>query len=65
MSLFNSRHYRVVAMAVKMGRIPEAPHLIKAYNLIKLLSYYFKLDNPRFNEETFQKACDEKKEESK
>lgn len=65
MSLFNSRHYRVVAIAVKMGRTPEAPHVIKASNLIRLLSYYFKLDNPRFNEEAFQNLCEEEKEEPK
>ena len=65
MSLFNSKHYRVVATAVRMGRTPEAPHVLKASNLIRLLSYYFKLDNPRFNEEAFQKICEESKEENK
>ena len=59
MRLFRAEHYKVIARAIDTSRIPERPTLIRARQLIELLSYYFDLDNPRFNPDSFRKACGE------
>jgi hypothetical protein len=60
MSTFSRQHYKVIAQAIKDSRVEEQPNLIPARRLINLLSFHFKLDNPRFNADSFHKACGEK-----
>lgn len=59
MSIFNAKHYKAIAQAIDHSRSPAKAQFISAPNLVNLLSYYFKLDNPRFNESTFRTACGE------
>lgn len=64
MSLFSRKHYKAIARAVDDSRLSSSPDTITAHWLIKVLSVMFRLDNPRFNEETFRVACGEKPEHS-
>ena len=58
--MFTCRHYKVIAQAINDSRKSEnEPDSISAYWLIKMLSTIFKLDNSRFNADTFRKACGE------
>jgi hypothetical protein len=60
MSTFNKQHYKVIAQAIRNARSSTEPSIIPASKLINLLSFHFKLDNPRFNADSFHKACGEK-----
>lgn len=57
--MFNKHHYLIIAKAIKFSRAKEQPNLIPAAGIIRLLSFQFSLDNPRFNAEAFRKACGE------
>lgn len=59
MTNFNRTHYRTIAAAIKASRAKEQPSLIPASSLIRLLCFYFHLDNPKFNEDAFRKSCGE------
>lgn len=59
MSQFNRTHYHTIAAAVSSSRKKENPNLIYASTLVRLLTFYFKLDNPRFNADAFRKDCGE------
>ena len=62
MSLFYAKHYKAIAYAVNGSRLPREPESINAYWLVSLLSFMFRLDNPRFDAEAFRVACGEKPE---
>ena len=59
MATFNSAHYRIIAKAIRDSRSKARPDALLADRLIYLLSFHFSIDNPRFNAETFHKACEQ------
>jgi len=56
-STFNKAHYKIIAQAIKDARSEMEVSVIPTKKIINLLSFYFNLDNPRFNEDAFRKAC--------
>ena len=59
MTTFSKQHYRIISEAIRISRATEQPSLIPAVTLIRLLCFHFSLDNSRFNEAVFRKACGE------
>ena len=59
MTTFSKQHYRIISEAIRTSRASEQPSLIPAVTLIRLLCFHFSLDNSRFNEAVFRKACGE------
>ena len=49
--MFTTWHYRVISLAIRKSS--HGKDTISRRELVNLLSYHFKLDNPRFNEELF------------
>jgi len=53
--MFTAQHYKVISLAIK--EVSQGKDTISRDGLVILLSYYFQLDNPRFNDEKFRIAC--------
>lgn len=64
MSVFQSKHYRVIAKAIDESRDPRSLEFILVRHLVNLLAFYFSQDNSRFNDSAFRIACGEKQEKS-
>ena len=67
MSVFHAKQYKAIAKVVNNSRGPTAitdPAIISPYWLVKMFVVMLRLDNPRFDEETFRIACGEKPEHS-
>lgn len=64
MSLFHAKQYKVIAKAVNDSRTVDDSQFISVYWLLQILCFMFKLDNPRFDPETFRRACGEHPEHS-
>ena len=62
MSLFSKKHYSLIARAIYESRESDDSNIIHAYWLVRMLSFAFKQDNPRFDADTFRVACGEKPE---
>ncbi len=59
--MFTKQHYERIASEIYNTRWIDHPVRLKPYidmnELVDRLVGYFKLDNPRFNEEKFRSAC--------
>lgn len=63
MSVFQSKHYRVIAKAIDESRDPRRSlEFILVRHLVTLLAFYFSQDNPKFNDSAFRIACGEQQE---
>lgn len=53
--MFTKQHYKVIALAIKEAS--EGKDTISRDGLVTLLSYYFQLDNSKFDAIKFREAC--------
>jgi len=59
-SLFTSKHHRLIAMVVRDSRLAGEPGLLATPNIVSMLCFLFRMDNPKFDPETFRTACGDK-----
>jgi hypothetical protein len=57
--MLSRKHYKAIAKIIWQLRIAEAhADYIDTSDLINSLMAYFKTDNPEFNREKFERACE-------
>ena len=64
MSVFQAKHYKVIAKAIDESRMSKNPDLIHASHLVSILAFYFSQDNHHFNAQSFREACGEHQNKS-
>lgn len=58
-SLFTAKHHRLIAQAIKESRSPGRVDEIDDELLMGILVATFRMDNPKFDAESFRIACGE------